>query len=401
MLDDLTLIELGQGISAAFCTKLFADLGATVIKIEPPGGDPLRQCPPFAGDEPGTERSGLFAYVNTSKLGVTLDLTAPNGRNVLLDLLRQADALVENYPSAWMEGMGLAYPNLAAAYPKLIVTSITPFGQTGPWRDYAGNEFIAQHTSGVAYHNGARAQDLDAEPPFVLPGSMGDFAGGLAAAAATMCALFAREATGRGEHVDIALQEVLAMHEQVDLSHVTHTGTVPSRSASANPPIAYIGQQPTADGYIDLIVRTEEHWRNLLQVLGNPAWAENELFVDMPSRSRYWDALEPLVREETRKFRKEELFRKSQAHGVSAAPVHSIADAAEAGHFADRGSFAEFEHPVLGRVRCPGPPVRFGVGAWAIRRPAPLLGEHNDAVYGGRLGYSRAQIAELRASGVI
>ncbi|MGB2694449.1 MAG: CoA transferase [Dehalococcoidia bacterium] len=401
MLDDLKLIELGHGISAAFCTKLFADLGADVIKIEPLEGDSLRSQPPFAGDEPGIERSGLFAYANTSKLGVTMDVTTARGRELFLELIRSANILVENNAPLWLTNVGLDYERLAAVNPALIMTSITPFGQDGPWRDYLGNEFIAQHTSGVAYHNGARAQDLDAEPPLPLPGSMGDFAGGLAAAAATMCALFARDATGRGDHVDVALQEVLAMHEQVDLSHVTHTGNVPSRSASANPPIAYIGQQPTADGYIDLIVRTEEHWRNLLAVFGNPEWAENELFVDLPSRSRYWDALEPFVQEETRKFDKEDLFRESQAHGVSAAPVNSIGDAAEEAHFQDRGSFAQFAHPVIGTVRCPGPPIGFAIDAWRIRRPAPLLGQHNDEVYGQRLGYSHDELAALREARVI
>jgi len=205
------------------------------------------------------------------------------------------------------------------------------------------------------------------------------------------------------------MQEALALHQQVDLSHVTYTGNIPSRSAAARPPIPYVGQEPTGDGYIDIIVRTEEQWRTLLQVLDNPEWGENELFVDMASRSQYWDALEPLVQQETHRYSKEELFRKSQAYGVSAAPVNTVADAARAGHFQDRGSFAEFEHPAIGRVRCPGAPVRFGkdpslrsrAGFWRIRRPAPLLGQHNREVYCGRLGYSHEELAQLYAARVI
>jgi crotonobetainyl-CoA:carnitine CoA-transferase CaiB-like acyl-CoA transferase len=175
--DDLRIVELGQGVSAAYCTKLFADLGAEVIKIEPPEGDVLRRRGPFAGDEPGPERSGLFAYMNTSKLGVTLDARDERGRALLLELLRDADVLVENNAPGWLRDVGLDYEALAGANPALVVTSITPFGQDGPWRDYRGNDFIVQHTSGVAFHNGARARDLETEPPFVIPGSRAEVLG--------------------------------------------------------------------------------------------------------------------------------------------------------------------------------------------------------------------------------
>ena len=401
LFDDLTIIELGHGIAAAFCTKLFADLGATVIKVEPPAGDALRGRPPFAGDEPGIERSGVFAYVNTSKLGVTLDVEQAQGREAFVDLIRDADILVENNRPAWLEMVQLDYERLSEVNSALIMTSITPFGQDGPWRDYLGNDFIVQHTSGVAFHNGARAADTEAEPPFVLSGDIGEFVGGMVAAAATMCALFGRDATGLGDHVDIALQETLAMHEQVDLAHAIYGQNVPSRSAAANPPIPYVGQQPTADGYIDIIVRTEEQWRTLLHVLGDPEWGDNELFVDMRSRSRYWDALEPLIQEETRRFGKEELSRKGQERGVSAGAVNSIADAAEAGHFEDRHTFVELEHPAIGRTRYPGAPIGFGDDVWAMRRPAPLLGQHNREVFGDRLGYSEQKLATLREANVV
>ena len=400
LFDGLRIVELGRGVGAAYCAKLFADLGADVVLVEPPAGSELRRRGPFADDEPGIERSGLFAYLNTSKLGVTLDVTVSQGRDIYLELLRDADVLVEDRAPSWMEAAGLGYAALEPAFPALVMTSITPFGQDGPWRDYLGNDFIAQHTGGVAYHNGARAEDLEAEPPIPLPGYLGEFAGALAAGAATMCALFGRDASGRGAHVDVALQEVLAMNQQVDVAWVTYGGRVPSRSASARPPIPYVGQQPAADGYVDIITRTEGQWRTFLNVIGNPEWAQNELFATMASRSQYWDALEPLIQQETRRFGKQELFRQGQAAGVSTAAVNTVADAAEAEHFADRGSFAGLEHPVLGRVRCPGPPVRFGVDGWAMR-PPPLLGEHNTEVYCERLGYSEARLAGLRAAGVV
>jgi crotonobetainyl-CoA:carnitine CoA-transferase CaiB-like acyl-CoA transferase len=400
LFDDLRIVELSRGVGAAYCAKLFTDLGADVIAVEPPGGSDLRRRGPFAGDIPGVERSGLFAYLNTSKLGVTLDVTTRRGRAMLDELLDGADVLVEDNAPSWMDDAQLDYARLEKAHPSLIVTSITPFGQDGPWRDYHGNDFIAQHTSGVAFHNGARAQDLEAEPPIVLPGYLGEFAGALAAAAATMCSLFERESSGLGAHVDVALQEVLAMNQQVDIAWVTYGGRVPSRSATARPPIPYVGQQPAADGYVDVITRTEGQWRTFLDVLGNPEWAENELFKDMNSRSQYWDALEPLVQQETRRFGKQELFRKGQAAGVSTAAVNTVANAADSEHFAERGSFVEMEHPVLGRTRCPGPPARFAGDVWGMRRPAPLLGEHNREVYCDRLGYSERELVSLYEAGV-
>ena len=400
MFEDLKLVELGRGIAASFCAKLFADLGADVIKVEPPDGDALRQRGPFPNDEADPERSGLFAYVNTNKLGVTLDVESRRGREIFAELLLTADILIEQNSPAWMAAAELDYGHLHAAHPSLIMTSITPFGQDGPWRDYLGNDFIVQHTGGIAFSNGVRARDLEAEPPIVIPGYMGEFAGGMAAAAATMCALVG-QADGEGEHVDIALQEVLAMHLQVDVARVSYTGIAPSRSASAIPSVPYVGQQPAADGYIDYVVRTEEQWRNLLTVFGNPEWSENELFADMRGRSEHWDALEPLIRQETQRYPKEQLFRDSQARGVSAAAVNTVADAAEAAHFHDRGSFAEFDHPALGRVRCPGAPIRFGGEFWGMRRPAPLLGQHNREIFGERLGYSDEKLAALAEAGVI
>jgi crotonobetainyl-CoA:carnitine CoA-transferase CaiB-like acyl-CoA transferase len=396
---DLRIVELSRGAGGAFCAKLFADLGADVVAVEPLEGSELRRRGPFASDRPGLERSGLFAYLNTSKLGVTLDVTSRSGRAIFDRLLDEADVLIEDQPPAWMDAAGLA--PLSDTHPKLIVTSITPFGQDGPWRDCRGNDFIAQHTSGVAYHNGARSEDLEADPPIVLPGYLGEFAGGLAAASATMCALFEREETRKGTHVDVALQDVLAMNQQVDIAWVTYGGRVPSRSTAAKPPIPYVGQQPAADGYIDVITRTEGQWRTFLDVLGSPEWATNELFADMNSRSQYWDALEPLIQQETRRFGKQDLFRRGQAAGVSTAAVNTVADAAETEHFAERGSFVEMEHAALGRTRCPGPPARFAGEAWALRRSAPSLGEHNGDVFCNRLSFTRQELVRLRAAGVV
>lgn len=400
MLDDLTILELGRGVGPAYCTKLFADLGADVVKIEPPEGDVLRHRGPFLNDEPGIERSGLFAYLNTSKRGVAFDVTKPLGHRVLLDLVRTADVLVENNAPAWLAAHEIDYERLRGINPRLVMTSITPFGQDGPWRDAPSNQFIAQHTSGVAYNNGQKARDLDAEPPIALPDELAEYLGGLAAASATMCAIWGRESTGEGAHVDVALQEALAMHLHLDLAWITFAGTPTSRAQGAQPAIQYIGQQQTADGYIDFVIRTEDQWRSFVEVLGNPEWAKNELFATTPSRAQYWDGLEPLVQQEVRRRPTDELFRASQSNGVPAAPVHTVAEAARAGHFADRHAFVEYDHATLGRTPCPNFPIRFGTDEARIRRPAPALGQHNDEIL-NLLGYTKQQVTALRDEGVI
>jgi crotonobetainyl-CoA:carnitine CoA-transferase CaiB-like acyl-CoA transferase len=400
MLDDLTILELGSGVGPAYCGKLFADLGADVIKIEPLEGDVLRHRGPFPNDKPGIERSGLFAYLNTSKRGIALDVTKPGGRQVLLDLVRTADVLVENNAPAWLAAHEIDYERLRAINPRLVMTSITPFGQDGPWRDAPSNQFIAQHTSGVAYNNGQKARDLEAEPPIALPDDLAEYLGGLAAASATMCAIWGRESTGEGAHVDVALQEALAMHLHLDLAWITFAGTPTSRAQGAQPAIQWIGQQPVADGYIDFVIRTDEQWRSFVEVLGNPEWAANPLFATTPSRAQYWDGLEPLVREEFIHWRKEELFRAAQAKGVPASPVNSVEDAATAGHFQDRQAFVEYDHRALGRTNCSNFPIRFGTAGARIRSTAPELGEHNDEIM-NLAGYTKQQVSALRDEGVI
>jgi crotonobetainyl-CoA:carnitine CoA-transferase CaiB-like acyl-CoA transferase len=398
--DGLRVVELSGGVSAAFCARLFGDQGADVVTIEPPGGSPSRRRRPFVGDTPGRERSALFVYLNAGKRGVTLDVTQPQGREVLFRLLEGADVLIEDNAPLWMDQHDLRFEQLATRFPQLVVSSITPYGQTGPWREYPGSDFTAQHAGGLAYNNAARAKDLRAEPPFIIQGFAGEFAGGLAAASATMCALTQRRATGTGAHVDVALQEVLAMHFQVDVAWASYGGRAPVRAASASPPIPYVGQQPVADGYVDIVVRTEGEWHKFLEVLGNPEWGANELFADMAGRSQYYDALEPLIQGELTHFEKQRLFRDGQARGVSIAAINTIKEAAKAQHFAEREAFVTYEHSGTGEFRAPGPPVRFA-GCASTVRPAPLLGEHNGDVFCDRLGLSKRDLVSLRQAGVI
>jgi crotonobetainyl-CoA:carnitine CoA-transferase CaiB-like acyl-CoA transferase len=215
-----------------------------------------------------------------------------------------------------------------------------------------------------------------------------------------MCTIWGRETSGEGAHVDVAIQEALAMHLHLDLAWITFAGTPTSRAQGAQPAIQWIGQQPVADGYIDFVIRTDEQWRNFVEVLGNPEWAANPLFATTPSRAQYWDGLEPLVREEFAHWNKDDLFRAAQAAGVPASPVNTIAGAANEAHFADRGAFVEHEHSAIGPFRAPNFPFRFGGQAPTSGHPAPALGEHTEEIL-KLAGYTKHQVASLRDVGVV
>ncbi|MCI0788890.1 MAG: CoA transferase, partial [Chloroflexi bacterium] len=205
LLNGIRVLDLGSGISGPWCAKILADYGAEVIKVESPGsGDAARRMGPFAGDDPDPEKSLTFLYLNTNKKGVTLDPSSASGRRLLDRLLAEADVLVENYPPARSKELGLDYASLAEVNPQVVVTSITPFGQTGPYRDYQATDIVTYALSGLMYHSG----DSDQEPlRNVLDQSF--YVAGISAAAATQVALFARLTSGEGQHVDVSAAECL------------------------------------------------------------------------------------------------------------------------------------------------------------------------------------------------
>ena len=209
-LSGLSVVELGGFIPAPYCTKLMADLGASVVKIEPPGsGDPARKYGPFPDDIPNIEKSLLFAYLNTNKKSVTLDVKNTTGKKILMELIRDADILVESNSPKSMQELGLDYESLSSENKGLIVTSITPFGQNGPYRDYKANDLVSFHIGGIGYPTPGDVDDPDTNPPLKAPGHQADIMAGATGASGSMSALFAREMTGTGQHVDVSEQEAL------------------------------------------------------------------------------------------------------------------------------------------------------------------------------------------------
>ena len=284
-LDSLKVLELSEFISGPYCGKMIADLGAEVIKIEKPErGDAARRHGPFPGDIPHPEKSGIFLFLNTNKRGITLDIESERGREILRRLIKNADVLIESNPPKDMARRGLDYPSLKKLNPALIITSITPFGQTGPYKDYKGSDLINSHVSSEAFGNPTEGvEDRDKFPPLRGPMHAADFMTGLTAAVCTMSAVIGRQKSKVGRHVDISAQEALASVTRQELAFCLCEGLYPTRQWGRKRVGGFLYR--CKDGYVNIWIGP--HWQKLVKMMGNPGWAEVELFQNQGTRSEH------------------------------------------------------------------------------------------------------------------
>jgi len=395
----LKVIELGDLVSAPYCCKLMADLGAEVIKIEKPGaGDIARSMKPFAGDIPGTERSGLFLYLNTNKLSITLDIQTNKGKAIFKDLIKDADFLVENNSPRLIRKLGFTYEALEKINPSLIMTSITPFGQTGPHKDYKAYELNSYHSGGFGFTTTA-VREEPVPTPVKAGGRQALFGAGLSAAVASLCALFARDSIGCGQHVDVSVQECLAGQYESAIEHWTFNEN--EIGGVSNPVIMPLTPLPCKDGYVFLMCVEDHEYDKFVKVMGNPEWADNELFEDRFKRAEYWDALAIFLPEWSMQYTKEEIFRMCQDGGVPVAPAYTAEEIINSEHQTVRGYFVDIDHPEIGPATYPGAPFAFSQTEWRIERRAPLLGEHNEDILCNRLDYTRQDLVKMAQTGII
>ncbi|MEW6298069.1 MAG: CoA transferase, partial [Thermodesulfobacteriota bacterium] len=374
-LEGVKVVELGHLVSAAYATKLMADLGADVIKVEEPDGDRARRRGPFPGGKIDPAQSGLFLALNTNKRGVTLDLRAE--RDTLARLAAQADILVHNYPPPQMAELGIRYQTFREMNPRLVMCSITPFGLTGPHKDYKAYELTMAHGGGWAWHSPGGSDRADL-PPLKAAGHQADFQGGLAAATVTLAAYYRALQTGRGEHIDLSVQAFVASFLEHHFLSYTILGRVNSRlGRRLQDPWGIFACQ---DGDIFVAVAEEDQWRRLCALMGNPEWSTSELFRDARQRTKHQHLLKPRLQEWIAAWRVMELFHAGQERRLCFAPVLTMAQLATQEQLHSRGFFVEVTHPRAGTLTHLGAPYRLHEPWWRIRRPAPLLGEHNDEV---------------------
>ena len=370
-LSGLRVVELGGGVSAPIAGKVLADLGATVVKVEPPGGDPERGRGPFRGGRPDPEGGGNFIYLNANKRGVVLDLHAPADRERFDRLAARADLVLHNLPPREMEACGLDYARLSAANPRLVMLSITPFGLTGPYRDWAGSDLTLTHGGGWGWlcpGNGAPAD----RPPIKAFGRHTLAQAGLHGAVAAMGACLGAARSGQGEHIDLSVLEMVPLLLGQFFGKYTYTGEAPTRYARNHEPNSFY---PCADGFCFMICPEQAQWERLVALMGHPAWAVSDKFSSREQRGRHGQELKAGLSAWTRQHTAEELFHLCQRERIAVAPMLRHDQLEAQPQLRAREFFVTATHPVAGELRLPGAPYLLRHRHWALRRPAPALGE--------------------------
>jgi len=398
-LSGLKVVELGEMVSAPYAAKLMADMVAEVVKIERPGmGDRARMRAPFAGGTAHPEKSGLFLYLNTNKRGVTLDISRPEGFEVFERMIADADVLVHNVAPPEMDRIGLTFARLHEVNPRLVMTSITPWGLSGPKRDWRAEDLTLWSASGICYINGGGPQHPEM-PPLKAFGQQAGFQGGVHAAVATMGAIFTQLRDGEGQHVEVSIYETLASQMELFFEFWPYMKMVASRLGQK--PIQPLEVMECRDGFIFVCCVEEHQWRNFVELMGNPEWAAEEIFADRLQRGVNWDALKVFLEDWLKQQSALDLYKKAQARRIPFAPVSTMGDLLSSEHLKQRGFFVEIAHPEAGTLKYPGAPLKFGRTPWEIRRSAPTLGQHNEEILGAALGLKPSRLEELRRAGVI
>ncbi|MCZ6872503.1 MAG: CoA transferase [bacterium] len=380
------------------CTKIMADLGADVIAVEPPQGNVTRYQAPFYHDQPDPEKSLFFWYFHTNKRSITLELETPDGQDLFKDLLQTADILVETLPPGYLDGLGLGYTHLQALYPGLVMTSITGFGSDGPYSAYQTSDIVGLAMGGLMYLCG----EPDA-PPVPPGGDQGHHLAALNGVTGTLIALWNRELTGAGQHVDVSMQAAVA--NALETTHQTYdfNREIRTRWGHKREGAAYI--LPCQDGYIALLCAGSLGWPKLvawLQDEGCDNGLGDERFLDDVYRFEHDAEVHATLQAFFCTKFKTEIYTEAQRRRIPLAPVNTPRDLAESPQLRARGFFVEVEHAELGAtVSYPGAPYTLSETPWRIKRRPPKLGEHNEEIYMHELGLSRADLTALRTAGII
>ena len=394
-LDGVKVLDLTHHIAGPYCTKLLADFGAEVVKIERPGGDPARRMAPFLHDDADPEKSLVFAYLNTNKQSVTLNLKSEKGIRLLKSLVEESDVLVENFAPRVMPSLGLDFETLQQINPSLVMTSISNFGQTGPYRDYKAADIVEYALGGLMYIFGAYDRE-----PLKHAFNQAQFKAGTDAASATLMAMYHQRLTGEEQRVDVSVQEAVATGLRDVVNNFTYTGAVRRRQPNHSGDL--LRMRASADGHLlpNPGIGAGLDWNIVVDFLGLPE-LDDERFSTPSARLVNAEELGRILDEYFIKQNKYEMFYASHEKrfifGVVQSPEEVMADP----QFEARNYFVDIGHPALGTLKYPGAPFEMSGTPWEARSPAPTLGQHNQEVIGQRLGHTNEQLAQMRAMQII
>jgi benzylsuccinate CoA-transferase BbsE subunit len=407
----LRVLELADE-TGQFCGKLLGDLGADVVKIEPQGGEPSRRVGPFLDDVPHPERSLSFWYYNTSKRGITLNLQTTEGQELFGQLAAAADVIVETFRPGFLASLGLEYEALHDQNPRLIMCALTPFGQTGPWRDYLTSDLLHMAAGGEMASSGYDEADAPNAPPIAPGGGNAWHMGGHFAYMAIMAALVYRTVSGQGQYIDASIHEACALTTEAAIANYVYRGEVLRRqtgrhhAAGATPRTQFRAK----DGnYVCALVAGRLNPRfvgelaDLLDSYGMAGDLKDEKYRDPKViAANTSHIIDDLVADFIASLPAEEAYHAAQERGFTWGPVRAPEELLDDPHLHDRGFWKEVEHPELARSFVyPGEAAIYNGSPWRISRRAPLIGEHNTEIFCGELGLSRGELCVLAESDVI
>ena len=403
LLDGVKVLDLTHYIAGPYCTKLLSGLGADVIKVERLEiGDGVRWLGPFASEmeipagNRAPEDGAWFLYLNTAKQSLALDLKSKEGQLVVLELAAKADILVENFAPGGIESLGLSYAELEKANPALVVTSISNFGQTGPYRDWKASELNLYALGGLMNITGEPEQE-----PLKEGMPLAQLGAGQNAFAATMAALMYAEETGQGQRIDLSIAEYATNILENALMQFSYSGQEYSRVGNRGYGRAAWGIYPCQDGHVGIIAGPDHRWPEVARIMEREELAD-ERFLSRAGRLEFADEVDAYMLPFLIDNNKLDIFKAGQEAGLGFSFVATMQDILQMEQLLDRDYFVELEHPVAGKLTYPGAPIipEKGVNAWVFRR-APLLGEHTSQALNSWLGYSNDQVSELVQAGIL
>ncbi|AIZ46321.1 formyl-CoA transferase [Deinococcus radiopugnans] len=376
-LSGIRVADFTRVLTGPFCTMLLGDLGADVIKIEPPGGDDTRGWgPPFQESEGGRE-SSYFLSVNRNKRSVELDLKTPEGMDNARQLIATSDVLVENFRPGTLERLGLGWEALRAEHPRLVYASISGFGQTGPYKDRAGYDVIAQGMGGMMSYNGEIGG-----PPLRVGVAVADVFAGSLITQAILAALFGRERTGQGERVDVNLLESVIALGSSQVGRYLATGEIPVPVGNDHRSIVPYGTVACGDGFVNIAVGNDALWRRFCAALELTQLAADPRFATNEGRVGHRAELDTLMLAGLARFTRQDIMARLEVAGVPCGPVNNMAEVFADPHVQARGVAVEVEHASLGHTTVTSPPWAIGGRTPPVRRAPPTLGQHTAEILG-------------------